>query len=113
MFESRSQGLDVEQVFGQDIHMHRTYVRRRLMALAVGLAVLAVAAPAAARVVSGPDVEVVAVTYVVEPGDTLWSIASATSPGADPRAVIDAIVQTNGLQGASIQPGQALVVPAA
>lgn len=82
------------------------------MALAVGLAVFAIAAPAAARAVGEPDAAPAAVTYVVEPGDTLWSIASAASPGADPRAVIDAIVKANGLLGASIQPGQALVVPA-
>jgi hypothetical protein len=49
---------------------------------------------------------------VVEPGQTLWSIATAAEPGADTRAVIDQIVAANHLPGDTIEPGQALWVPA-
>lgn len=48
---------------------------------------------------------------VVEPGQTLWSIASAAEPAADPRAVIPQIMQVNSLTGAPIRAGQVLWVP--
>lgn len=48
--------------------------------------------------------------HVVEPGDTLWSIA-AESYGGDPRAGVWKLRQRNGLDGATIVPGQRLVVP--
>ena len=46
------------------------------------------------------------VTYVVEPGDTVWSIAAALAPDADPRPLVDEIVDANG--GASLDVGQRL-----
>jgi nucleoid-associated protein YgaU len=48
---------------------------------------------------------------VVRPGDSLWSIADKTDPGADPRAVISQIVELNSLRGTGIQVGQVLWVP--
>lgn len=48
---------------------------------------------------------------VVQPGQTLWSIASAAEPSADPRLVIQQIVQANALGGATIHAGQQLWVP--
>ena len=48
---------------------------------------------------------------VVRPGETLWSIAVRTDPGADPRAVIQEIVDDNALRGTAIQAGQVLWVP--
>ncbi len=48
---------------------------------------------------------------VVRPGETLWSIAVRTDPGADPRAVIQEIVDDNALRGSAIQAGQVLWVP--
>jgi nucleoid-associated protein YgaU len=50
-------------------------------------------------------------SVVVQPGDTLWSIASAVDGGADVRAVIDEIQALNGLRGAELVPGQTLVLP--
>lgn len=50
-------------------------------------------------------------TIVVQPGDTLWTIAGRVAPGRDPRAVIHQIREINGLSSASIQPGQRLAVP--
>ncbi len=47
--------------------------------------------------------------YVVQPGDTLWGIATRLYPGADLPLVVDAMVTLNG--GASIQAGQQLQLP--
>jgi LysM domain len=48
---------------------------------------------------------------VVRPGQTLWSIASQAEPAADPRLVIQQIIEANALGGPGIQPGQSLWVP--
>jgi hypothetical protein len=48
---------------------------------------------------------------VVQPGQTLWSVASAAEPQADPRVVIQQIISTNALNGATVQAGQLLWVP--
>lgn len=54
----------------------------------------------------------VSITYVVaQPGDSLWSIAQRTHPGADPRDVILRIEAANGLTDEAITPGQRLAVP--
>jgi hypothetical protein len=50
-------------------------------------------------------------TVVVGAGDSLWSIAEALAPAADPRDVVDAIVRFNALDGAGIAAGQRLSVP--
>ena len=50
-------------------------------------------------------------TVVVQPGDTLWSIASQHYPGDDVRVRVDDIEQANGLQGPAIEVGQALRLP--
>jgi hypothetical protein len=46
----------------------------------------------------------------VEAGETLWSIASARY-GGDPRAGVWKLQHANGLSGATIVPGQRLLVP--
>jgi hypothetical protein len=48
---------------------------------------------------------------VVRQGQTLWSIAAAAEPTADPRAVIQQMVLVNALGGTDIQAGQLLWVP--
>lgn len=48
---------------------------------------------------------------VVQPGQTLWSIAAAAEPSADPRIVIQQIMTVNSLTTAQIQAGQLLWVP--
>jgi hypothetical protein len=45
-------------------------------------------------------------TYVVHPGDTLWTIARAIHPGGDVRAAVDQLAELNG--GAAIAVGQRL-----
>ncbi len=48
---------------------------------------------------------------VVRPGQTLWGIAAKADPAADPRAVIQEIVDDNALAGTAVQAGQVLWVP--
>ena len=44
--------------------------------------------------------------YVVQPGDTLWSIARELAPAGDVRAEVDRLADLNGT--AALQPGQRL-----
>jgi hypothetical protein len=48
---------------------------------------------------------------VVRPGQTLWSIASAAEPGADPRDVVQEIMTANAMSDTTISAGQLLWVP--
>jgi nucleoid-associated protein YgaU len=48
---------------------------------------------------------------VVQPGQTLWSIAVKAAPADDPRAVMQRIADVNALRGTTLQPGQLLWVP--
>ena len=48
--------------------------------------------------------------YVVQPGDTLWSIASARYAG-DPREGVWRLERRNHLAGTTISPGQKVTLP--
>jgi LysM repeat protein len=48
---------------------------------------------------------------VVQPGQTLWSIALQADPQADPRLVVRQIMAVNALSGGSVTAGQRLLVP--
>ena len=48
--------------------------------------------------------------YVVQPSDTLWSIATREY-GGDPRAAIWRIEQANDVHQSLLRPGQVLVLP--
>jgi nucleoid-associated protein YgaU len=48
---------------------------------------------------------------VVQPGQTLWSIATQADPSADPRLVVQRIVTANKLTSESVAAGQRLRVP--
>jgi len=48
---------------------------------------------------------------VVRPGQTLWSLAATAEPSADPRIVIQQIIDANALGGTSISAGELLWVP--
>jgi Tfp pilus assembly protein FimV len=49
------------------------------------------------------------VTYIVQPGDTLWSIAQQQYPDSNVSEVVDALVSLNG--GASLDIGQQVLLP--
>jgi LysM repeat protein len=94
--------------------MRRTYVRRRLIALILAAAVGGLATSGISRAASDDRAPAAAArhTYVVRAGDTLWGIARRVAPGADPRAVVERLIRSNGLTSRPIVPGQRLVVPA-
>ena len=47
--------------------------------------------------------------YVVQPGDTLWSIAERLDPSGDPRPVVDRLAAEVG--GDRVVPGQRIALP--
>ncbi len=49
-------------------------------------------------------------SYVVQPGDTLWGLATEIAPNEDPRPVVDQLIELNG--SAAISVGQELTLPA-
>lgn len=105
--------LATEQAFGTIRAMERTYVRRRIaVALVAAVAVAPWLSPLRAAISGERTVRVASETYVVHSGDTLWSIARRVAPSEDPRAIVDAIAEANGLGSGELHPGQALVVPA-
>jgi nucleoid-associated protein YgaU len=50
-------------------------------------------------------------SVVVEPGDTLWSIAASVAGEGDVRDVVDRIQAVNRLSGTTLVPGQVLQLP--
>jgi hypothetical protein len=95
----------------------RIVVALMLTAVSLSLVVLAWLA-AAARVAQAADggsppgaVYQNLTSVVVHPGQTLWSIASQAEPTADPRVVMQQIIDLNALRGTNIEPGQHLWVP--
>jgi hypothetical protein len=80
-----------------------------LLAAALWFGVSAGAASASDHASTGPA----AVQHVtVAQGESLWQIAERVAPGDDPRDVIDAIVDMNGLQSTVVTPGESLAIPA-
>lgn len=93
---------------------------RRALALLVAAPVLAVGTLAGAGVLGDALTGAVAASsthsadfehITVLPGQSLWQIAAAVAPEADPRDVVAEIEMLNGIAGA-IQPGEQLAIPA-
>ena len=91
------------------------YLRRRITAVAVLVVVLLAAFAAMARAGVGPLAAPAVATpapisvagadvYVVQPGDTWWSIARRLHPHGDVRPLVDRLAARNG--GAALQVGQ-------
>lgn len=102
---------------------HRTRLRltvrgRRVLAslaalpavIAIALALVSGGTALASREDGASAVSFESVT--VSQGDSLWSIAEAVAPQADPRDVVDAIVRLNALDGVTVRAGQSLAIPA-
>ncbi len=49
------------------------------------------------------------VTYTVQPGDTLWTIAERVDPTADPRPLVARLAAQTGSD--SVVPGEHIVLP--
>ncbi len=90
------------------------YQRRRVLAALAGLGLVLTVARAGAALggstlaSSGrlPHVQQV----VVQPGDSLWSIAKRVAPGHDPRPIVDALAAALG--SSALAPGETIPVPA-
>ena len=92
------------------------YVRRRLLVSLVLATIFAIVWLSAGSVLAnrgGAPASASAVrpatTYVVQPGDTLWSIAAAHHGDSSQTAYVDVLVQVNG--GAGLHIGQVLSLP--
>jgi LysM repeat protein len=83
-----------------------------LAAAAVALLGVGYAREAAGSPLVGGAPPVASETVTVEPGDTLWDLASSRYPGADVRQKVYEIEQLNGLSGPAIEAGQHLRMPA-
>lgn len=95
-----------------------TYRRRRATVVGVVVAVAIVAITLLGRLGGGPlasseptlvTVPVAATTYVVQPGDTLWSIARRIQPTGDVRWLVDELVAQRG--GRTLQAGERITLP--
>jgi Tfp pilus assembly protein FimV len=97
-----------------------TYRRRRVAAAGLALVIVLVAAQAGGALGDQPlavserrpassSSSAAGVQYIVEPGDSLWSIAEELAPGEDPRPVVDALVEARG--DAQLIPGETIVWP--
>jgi len=103
-----------------------TYRRRRAAAAVLALGIVVVAAQAGGALGDSPlavserrpaplpsndsPTDDGPTTYVVEPGDSLWSITEELAPGRDPRPVVDALSEAR--DGVPLIPGETIVVPA-
>lgn len=83
------------------------YWFRRLLAAAAVVGLMGVGMALAAQ--GSPPARYT--TVVVQPGDSLWSIAAARYPGDDVRDRVQDIEQANGLSGPQIEVGQTLRLP--
>jgi nucleoid-associated protein YgaU len=97
------------------VSRHPVYVARRrrvvVFSVAAALAGVAMFAVMLGRVPASVSERhpVSPVTHVVQPGETLWSIAQRVHPGGNVAAYVDRLVRANG--GNTIQVGQQIVVP--
>lgn len=80
------------------------------IALGIGFSVLAGGTALASAEQAAP---VAFESVTVLPGDTLWSIAAESAPGADPRVVIEDIKRLNNLSSGEIQVGAEIAIPTA
>jgi hypothetical protein len=95
-------------------HQRAVYRRRRILAALVGLGLVLTVARAGAALggssLATPERLPHVQQVVVQPGDTLWSIARRVAPGHDVRPVVDAMVQS--LRTSTVFAGETISVPA-
>jgi len=94
--------------------LRAVYHRRRVLAALVGLG-LVLAVFRAGVALGGSSLAASerlphVTSVVVQPGDSLWSIAERVAPGHDPRAVVDALARALG--SSQLYAGETLAVPA-
>lgn len=94
--------------------MRRTYLVRRVAAVSVVVVAVWVVVQLAGAAFSpagagSTTVSAPAAVHRVEQGDTLWALAEAVDPDADPRDVVDRILRMNE-GGAAVTPDGRLLV---
>jgi LysM domain len=87
----------------------RGRVVARVLAIALVVALFLLVAPGLARG-DGRDRPAPRIAYVVQPGDTPWTIARRVAPGRDPRPVVDGLIEANDVRG-GLKAGQELSIP--
>ncbi len=94
-------------------HQRAVYRRRRVLAALVGLGLVLTVARAGAALggssLATPERLPHVQQVVVEPGDTLWSIAQRAAPGHDVRPIVDAMERA--LHTDTVIAGQSIPVP--
>lgn len=83
--------------------------RRRLAVAGVAAVVVALALLPQPQAVSAPAPLTANATYVVQPGDTLWSIATRVDPSGDPRPLVARLHAEIGTY--AIFPGERIRIP--
>lgn len=80
------------------------------LAVVAGLAIAAMFGGSSAVASSDPS-DAQFGYVIVEPGASLWQVASQLDSSVDPRDLVAEIVRLNQLQGSSVQAGQPVAVP--
>jgi len=81
-----------------------------LLALLTALVVSVAGHSAASQAATGRAVAATT-TLVVQPGQTLWTVARGLSADVDLRETVARIQELNGLTSSAVRPGQQLIVP--
>jgi hypothetical protein len=92
-------------------HQRAVYRRRRALAALVGLGLVLAIVRAGTTLggsIAGPERLPHVQLVVVQPGDSLWSVAQRAAPGHDVRPIVDAMVHD--LRTDAIAPGQQITV---
>jgi hypothetical protein len=89
-------------------------MRRRVIAASLGLGIVLTAAHAGlalggSTTTPGRSPHPQVVNLVVQPGDTLWSIARRVAPSSDPRTVVDKYAAALGTS--DLQVGERISLP--
>jgi len=89
-----------------------TYWRRRAAAAALALGLVVVAGRAGSALggsspLAAPERRPAVVRHVVQPGESLWSVAEHLEPGADPRPLVDELAEARG--STNVLPGETIV----
>ena len=94
-------------------HQRAVYRRRRVLAALVGLGIVLAIARAGVMfggsVLATPERLPHVQHVVVQPGDTLWSLAARAAPGHDVRPIVDAMERALGTS--TVMAGMALDIP--